>query len=493
VALNTGTNKARYLAWALVLSAIPLLGWWSYGLFDLDEGFYGAITAEMNRRGEWITPFYNGQPWFEKPILLYWAAKPCLMLFGAAIGPRLPSILATLGTYGVVGWFARRRFGEAAAAVSVLALGSCLLVVGVGRMMLTDPLLLLALTAAFLTFWESLVGDKRWRLVTAACLGAGVLAKGPIACILFVPLAAWTGFREADLRAAFRGYWLLGFALLLAVVGLWYVPAYLKDGHEFVQKFLIEQNIGRFSGGDQAHTMRGPGGWFFYVPIALLGFAPWIWLLPRSLGAGPPEDAALRRYLLAWIVIVFGFFTIASAKLPHYVLPMAPPIAILVGSDLARRWNGGLRWRTLAAPVVWLLAVAAIAQTAFTLYSKGLTIGGTSTPRFEEVQGLATFIREHAAPGDGVVEYSMSGNHSPGAGPGTRLQETSHPSTLLYLDRDALETDDWNEVLKSRAPTWVLTRSDRVGPSELAAARGRLAPVATPVRQEFYRLFRLSP
>src|SRR5579862_2818619 len=112
----------------------------------------------MNRRGEWITPFFNGHPWFEKPILLYWVAKPCLALFGNAIGPRLPSILATLGTYAVVGWFTKRRFGSAAAVLSVIALSSCLLVVGVGRMMLTDPLLLLTLTAAFCTFWESLQG-----------------------------------------------------------------------------------------------------------------------------------------------------------------------------------------------------------------------------------------------------------------------------------------------------------------------------------------------
>src|SRR5262249_44035004 len=70
--------------WVLVwvFACLPLLGWWLTGLFDLDEGFYAAVTAEMNRRGEWITPYYNGQPWFEKPILLYWAAKPCVALFG---------------------------------------------------------------------------------------------------------------------------------------------------------------------------------------------------------------------------------------------------------------------------------------------------------------------------------------------------------------------------------------------------------------------------
>jgi len=111
-----------------VLACLPLMGWWLYGLFDVDEGFYGAVVAEMNRRGEWITPYYNGKAWFEKPILLYWLAKPCLALFGDMIGPRLPSILTTLGTYGAVAWFANRRLGATVAQLSVLFLASSLLV-----------------------------------------------------------------------------------------------------------------------------------------------------------------------------------------------------------------------------------------------------------------------------------------------------------------------------------------------------------------------------
>jgi 4-amino-4-deoxy-L-arabinose transferase-like glycosyltransferase len=76
---------------ALFFACLPLFGWWMTGLFDVDEGFYGAVVAEMNRRHEWITPFFNGQPWFEKPILVYWLAKPCMMLFGPNFGPRLPA------------------------------------------------------------------------------------------------------------------------------------------------------------------------------------------------------------------------------------------------------------------------------------------------------------------------------------------------------------------------------------------------------------------
>ena len=79
-------REARKIPLGLVFlfACLPLFGWWMTGLFDVDEGFYGAVVAEMNRRHEWITPYFNGHPWFEKPILLYWLAKPCMMLRSAA-------------------------------------------------------------------------------------------------------------------------------------------------------------------------------------------------------------------------------------------------------------------------------------------------------------------------------------------------------------------------------------------------------------------------
>ena len=60
--MSQGFPMEQPVIWFLAI--LPLLGWWFYGLFDIDEGFYGAVVAEMNRRGEWITPFYNGKPWF---------------------------------------------------------------------------------------------------------------------------------------------------------------------------------------------------------------------------------------------------------------------------------------------------------------------------------------------------------------------------------------------------------------------------------------------
>jgi|GEM_PF-500421 len=469
------------LRWPIVwlLALLPLLGWWATGLLDLDEGFYAAATAEMNRRGEWVTPYYNGSPWFEKPILLYWFAKPSIALFGESIGPRLPSVLASLATYLLLAWFARRHFKDAVAKLAVLILASSLLVVGAGRMMLTDPLLVLCFTGAMVTFWESLVGDRRWRLATAGLLGFGVLAKGPVALILFVLIAGWTFFRERELRAEFRGQWLAGTAILAAVIATWYVPAYLASGETFVQKFLIEQNIGRFTGGDAAHTL-GLASLPLYIPILFLGMVPWAaWIpkaWPRQRDRG--EQEPLRRFLGTWALMVFLFFSVSGAKLPHYILPVIPPLALLLAERLsARRWSAGLG-------VAMCVAMSLIANGALWWWYQA---SGQ-----QEVHNLARYVR---AQGGEVTIYQMSRRNKDRGTGRPKLQETSLPSLFLYLNSTALDTDDLSAILAKPAGTWVITRADRIGAEEMAqAARaGRtLERVRPPLRQENFAIFRVQ-
>ena len=490
------SSRSRWLiVWVLAL--LPLLGWWLYGLFDIDEGFYGSVTAEMNRRGEWITPLYNGKPWFEKPILLYWLAKPCLAIFGDMVGPRLPSVLTALATYGVVAWFSMRRFGENAAQLATLMLAGSLLMVAVGRMMMTDMPLLLCLTAAMTTFWESLVSRRSWRVWTAAFLGLGVLAKGPVALILFVLIAGWTYWREPALRRAFRGYWIQGMAVLAAMVAAWYVPAYLKDGQLFVQKFLIEQNVGRFTGGDAAHTLPGISGLLsgigMYAGVLLLGMLPWsmfIWNAwprrPFSLTPLPPSpitnqmgEGECRRYLATWAAVVMVFFAISGAKLIHYILPAFPPLTILVAAYAVDRSKHLKRWFYAAAASC--LAVTALANSVFLWWYQA---SGQA-----EVHAIARYVRSE---GGAVAMYQM-GRQNKDLGTGKpKLQETSLPSILMYLDKDVLDTDDFQEILKAPLPIWIITRDNRIHLTDFVAAQraGRqLAEIKPPVHQDAFKLY----
>lgn len=476
--------------WAAVwaLAAMPLLGWWLYGLFDLDEGFYGAIVAEMNRRGEWVTPLFNGKPWFEKPILLYWLTKPSMALFGEMAGPRLPSVLCALGTYGVIAWFARRHLGRRAAQVSVLILASSLLMVGASRMMLTDPPLVFCLTAAFLTFWESLVGDRRWRLVSAAAIGFGILAKGPVAAILFVIVALWTLWREPQLRPNFRGGWLVGTAILTLIVASWYVPAYQANGQLFVQKFLIEQNVGRFTGGDAAHTL-GIASLPLYVPILFVGMIPWsVWLWnawPRRPKVAAPDSEvakldfgdALRRYLATAGAVVFLFFSVSGAKLPHYILPCLPPFALLIGAYLAERR--------------WSLRLGAAMCVVMCLVANGVFLWWYEASGQREAHALTRYLRR--LPGD-VALYQLSRRQKELGTGKPKLQETSLPSVIMYLNRDVIDTDSLPALLTHPGELWVFTRAGRFQPEDFVTAikaGRRLEQIQPTLKLENYALYRI--
>ncbi len=447
---------------ALCLAVVPLIGWWLTGLFDLDEGFYAAVVAEMNRRGEWVTPYYNGQPWFEKPILLYWLAKPTVMLFGDMVGPRLPSVLSSIGCYLVVAWYARRRLSDDAATWAILVLSTSLVFVAVGRLMMTDMPLVLAFSGAMFTFWESLVGDRRWRLATAALLGVAVLAKGPVALILFALIAGWTFYREPTLRPAFRGYWLSGTALLAVVIALWYVPAYLANGDLFVQKFLIEQNIGRFTGGDKAHTIKAAWAYGLYIPVIFIGMLPWslwLWKSWKQPIAGNTEgdnSQGFRRFLWAWALIIFVFFSISSAKLPHYVLPVFLPLAMLLGSYFSFKWPleriGKLTW---AISLVLVLAVSA----------NGLFLWWYMASGQAEAHAFARYIRsnsQHDIPLKVAVFQMPRRDKELGTGK-PKIQETSLPSLLLYLNATVNEAETAAEVVEGQSH-WLFTRAGRVTP-----------------------------
>lgn len=457
----------------MLLAAIPLLGFWLTGLLDLDEGFYGAVTAEMNRRGEWITPYYNGSPWFEKPILLYWLAKPCMMLFGPDFGPRLPSFLCSLALYWIVFRFVRTRFGQTEALVSTLILGTSLLMIALGRMMMTDVPLLLSLTACFMAFWNSLDCPERertkWRGLAGVALGFAVLAKGPVGGIFFLLLAGATLRFYPGPRDRFRGGWLAGIIGFCVVVGAWYVPAYLANGDVFVQKFLIEQNLGRFAGGDKAHHVPFPVNLIFFPAIVVLGFAPWWWHLrrawPSPLSAwtrGLSEDErSTLRYLGWWAAIIFVFFSVSGSKLIHYILPCWPPLAIIVGVYVARGGNpvpGNIptlspRLRNLFAGL--LLGHCALANLGFWWHYNNV---GQN-----EAHAYARIAKDAKKP---LLVYQLSRRNKDLGTGAAKVQETSLPSLAMVYHGVFQKAETPAEL--GEYSGYVLTRGDRISAEEAA-------------------------
>jgi len=481
----SGRNKWIVL---FCLALLPMIGFWAYGLMDMDEGFYAAVSSEMLRRGEWLTPYYNGHPWFEKPILIYWATMPALKLFGGEIGMRLPSVLATMGLYGVFTWFASKRLSQRAGQWVLIILCSGLLIPGLGRMAMTDALFNFVFSCAMLAFLESLLGDKRWRILAAFLFGVSALAKGPVGCVIFAIVAIYFLISQPASRKAYWGWWLAGVLVFAVAVASWYLPAYLANPDTFVKDFLIQQNVGRFQGGDKAHTLSGPKGWFFYVPTLFLGFLPWAWWIVPA-WKNKKNDPILR-YLAIWAMTVFCFFTASGAKLPHYILPAIPPLALMVAALFAERERiedmhgkplGFLR-RGIGDGRPWLpnggllaiVVMAVLLNFGLPAYYRGVFPG---TPDQSEIH---SFARNAAAKNEDVVyaSFRMGRQNKKDLGTGKmKLQETDLPSLIFYLNRTIVKTDKVEDLTNETKPVVVFTRSNRITPQVLSEieANGRKA------------------
>jgi len=359
----------RWLLWLCIVAA--LLDLRAFGLTDLDEGFYASVAWEMRHAGDWRTPTFLGEPWFEKPPLLYWLMVGSMRVFGEnEFALRLPSALMYALTIALLAWWGNRRLGAGAGswAARLFALAPLSLILA--RLAITDMALAFFLTLAVIALWEA--RGLGWSLVGGVALGLAFLTKGPFGLGLVGLLYVWNA---RTLHAqGLRLRWVLvalGVALLTALP--WYVGVYLQHGAAFFGEFVVKQNLMRFAGGDTAHSVlplirRGDvGGVVAGVAVYLLFYVGVLWLGGLSMVGWANvlwarEDDPLRLYLRRWAWLVFGLFTLSFTKLPAYIFPMFPAMALLVGARVAqgrlasagdsaqREWQ----WRRVGTLVVLL-------------------------------------------------------------------------------------------------------------------------------------------
>ncbi len=335
-------------AWWL---AIPLLvvlyfsGLTAAGLLGPDEPRYASIGREMARSGDWITPRLWGEPWFEKPALLYWMTGTAFRLgFSDDLAPRVPVAVLSVAFLVFFQWIIRKEFNESAAWISTLMLGTSAAWLGCSFIGTTDLPLAATFSASMLLSLEWIGTGERRRLPwAAALLGLAVLAKGLVPLVLTLPLL-WFGRRRwIDLvRWPVAG--------TFALVALpWYLLCYWRNGAVFPRTFFWEQHFARFTSESLAH---GQPFWF-YVPVLLAALLPWtpgLVLLAQQAWGGDRR----RRFLLAVLLFGLVFFSASRNKLPGYLLPLMPAAAALMGIALAGAKSN--RW-TLPAAAACMVAI----------------------------------------------------------------------------------------------------------------------------------------
>lgn len=374
-AIDRPLTPATWWTVCLLIGVIWFAGLGWRPLLSPDEGRYAEIAREMAASGDFVTPRLNGLKYFEKPPLQYWLTALSLRAFGphdAVV--RLVPALYGLGTCVLAGLMLWRRNGRAAGQRAVLVAAGCTWIVANSHFVSLDMGLTFWTTMTLAGLYGCVAGGRARRASLLVWIGmaGGFLSKGLVAGVLPVATLLLTALACRQPRLLTSVRWWPGLPLFLLIVLPWLVLVQLRNPG-FFEFFFIHEHFQRFT--SDVHRRVEPA-WFF-VPVFLLGGLPWLghWIAAamgkvtgaaaaRRDAAAAGDDAARAqktadRLLLIWAAFVFGFFSLSGSKLPSYILPMFPALAVW----LARRPAGRTGLRAAAAPlVVFAIAVAAGAE-----------------------------------------------------------------------------------------------------------------------------------
>jgi 4-amino-4-deoxy-L-arabinose transferase-like glycosyltransferase len=350
---------------------------------DSDEAFYAEAAREMVASGDWITPYYNYETRFQKPILYYWLTAATYLVFGATeVAARLWAAIAGLGLVLVTAAAGRRWYDESTGLLAGAIVATNVGYFSIGRMALPDlPLtfcITLAIWAALVATLEAERSPRKFVLIAAVALGLGALMKGPVGLIVPALVIVPVLLVERRSIALTLSDIALGVLVLLAIAVPWYVVMWFRHGNEYLHGFFVGDNLERFA----TDRYNDPRPWWFYLPIVAGGLLPWsplalTWLRPVTQFLRRRRDlGTIDLRLLMWAILPLAFYSLSVGKQPRYILPVLPPLALLLAASIVERtqeWRGvdGVRSRprrALAVVAGTLLSGGFIVLMAALLY-----------------------------------------------------------------------------------------------------------------------------
>ena len=339
----------RSLAPLLLLAGLTfLVGLGAPAITDSDEAFYAEAAREMVESGDWLTPHYNYEPRFQKPVLYYWVTAATFAVTGPGeLAARLWAALSGVGLVFVTAGLARRWYDDDTALLAGAVVATSFGYVALGRMSLPDLPLALSVTTTIATSLIA-IGDRvprprQWLLAAAVSAALGFLTKGPLAVVL--PAAVLLPIlmierRVSRVRAADV---LVAAAAFTALAAPWYLAMWWRHGTPYLDSFFVGDNLARFA----TDRFNEPRPWWYYGPVIVGGVVPWAPYLLLGLGATlrvltlRGGLGSLETRLALWMVLPLALFTLSVGKQPRYVLPLLPPIAILIANGIVDRTRSG--------------------------------------------------------------------------------------------------------------------------------------------------------
>ncbi len=357
---------------ALVATLVMALGLGSTRLWDEDEGYFASAAAEMFARGDVIVPTFNHELFGHKPPMMYWGMMAGYQIFGVnEIGARAGSALFGIATALLTCMLGTRMFNSRVGYFAGIVMGSSLMFSVVARAATPDAHLTFFAVAAVYCFvrndgllprvWSekqrtAVHGNWLGWACAYAAMALGALTKGPIGLLfpmaviglyllMTTPLkpgtatylsAAWQKFGPINfLRTVWQMRPITALVVTLVVAGPWYFLVDLQTGGKFLAEFFGVHHLQRFSSAMDNHS----GPIFYYVVACLIGLFPWsIFAMPAAIEwikslrskVNDPHYTSLL-FVSSWVGVYLVIFSLARTKLPNYVLPAYPALALMVG------------------------------------------------------------------------------------------------------------------------------------------------------------------
>ncbi len=358
-------TQSRALIWIVLL--LFLLSWLhglgARSLVPTDEGRYAEMAREMLATGDWLTPRLNAIKYFEKPPLQVWMTALAFKLFGLGEWQaRLWTGLCGLLGIGLTWHAGRRVFSPAVGAAAGLVLASSFWWAGLGHINTLDMGLsgMMTLALCGLLLGQNPHAGAReqrlWMLLCWAGMALAVLSKGLIGLVLPGAVLVLYTFIARDWAIWRRLHLLAGLLTFFAITAPWFILVSLQNP-EFAHFFFIHEHLQRFT----SHVHHREGAWYYFIPLLLVGLFPWTSVLLHGLWRGwrsESNEFQPGKLLLVWSGFIFLFFSVSGSKLPSYILPIFPALALLIALHL--QIAGRATWINAGA-IMGLLGIAGLA------------------------------------------------------------------------------------------------------------------------------------
>ena len=327
---------------ALAVALVYVVLFWRLGVptfWDPDEAHYAETSREMIASGDYLAPYYNDEPFFDKPALFHMLQAAAMTLLGTSeLAARIVPALAALGLIATTGWIGSTVASRGVGLVAGLMLAATPGVFALARYAILDTLFAAFLFGGASCVTVAALKDRpRLQWPGYVLVGLAVLTKGPLALALcglaFVTACAASSQLR---RRIWRLHWAAGLVIAVAIAAPWFLYMDRRFGEAFINGYVLDENLRLYA---TSRFANQPGPWFYFQILAT-GLLPWTGVLIGRLiddavavATGERIDA-FEILLWSWVAAVVGFFSASSFKLDHYVFPAAPALCLL----FARGW-----------------------------------------------------------------------------------------------------------------------------------------------------------